>query len=91
MEYSVIYLRRLEFSVVVGRNMLDLVVIYKTMRISGWSAAQEAGVGSVEEVTVDADLGASREASRTGNYSLPLLHTALSPAQPVFIAEHTIQ
>lgn len=33
--------------------------------------AQEAGagVGSVEEVTVDADLGASREGSRTGNYS----------------------
>lgn len=32
---------------------------------TGWSQAQE-GVGTVEEVTVDADLGSSREGSRTG-------------------------
>lgn len=36
--------------------------------VAGWSHAQEegVGVGTVEEVTVDADLGASREGSRTG-------------------------
>ncbi|CAG9134935.1 unnamed protein product [Plutella xylostella] len=33
--------------------------------LAGWSSAQEASA-TVEEVTVDADLGASREGSRTG-------------------------
>lgn len=48
------------------------------MCLAGWARAQEegVGVGTVEEVTVDADLGASREGSRTGQYThLFLLET----------------
>lgn len=40
----------------------------------GCSFAQEDGVaGSVEEVTLDADLGASREGSRTGQSGISFL------------------
>ncbi|XP_046960165.1 endoplasmin [Vanessa cardui] len=46
--------------------------------LSGWCQAQE-GVGSVEEVTVDADLGASREGSRTDAEALLREEEAISP------------
>ncbi|XP_041975931.1 endoplasmin homolog [Aricia agestis] len=47
---------------------------------SGWSSAQESvGVGSVEEVTVDADLGASREGSRTDAEAVLREEEAISP------------
>lgn len=48
--------------------------------LAGWSHAQEGvGVGSVEEVTVDADLGASREASRTDAEAVLREEEAISP------------
>lgn len=42
----------------------------------GWTRAQEEGlgVGTVEEVTVDADLGSSREGSRTGMLLILVKH-----------------
>lgn len=46
--------------------------------LSGWCQAQE-GVGSVEEVTVDADLGASREGSRTDAEAVLREEEAISP------------
>lgn len=44
------------------------IYVINVVLTSGWSHAQEEGVGigTAEEVTVDADLGASREGSRTG-------------------------
>ncbi|KAF9420396.1 hypothetical protein HW555_003318 [Spodoptera exigua] len=48
--------------------------------LAGWSHAQEGvGVGSVEEVTVDADLGASREGSRTDAEAVLREEEAISP------------
>ncbi|PZC76541.1 hypothetical protein B5X24_HaOG204440 [Helicoverpa armigera] len=48
--------------------------------LAGCSRAQEGvGVGSVEEVTVDADLGASREASRTDAEAVLREEEAISP------------
>ncbi|CAK1552740.1 unnamed protein product [Leptosia nina] len=48
--------------------------------LSGWTVAQEGvGVGSVEEVTADADLGASREASRTDAETVLREEEAISP------------
>ncbi|KAL0839982.1 hypothetical protein ABMA28_015309 [Loxostege sticticalis] len=49
--------------------------------ISGWARAQEegVGVGTVEEVTVDADLGASREGSRTDAEAVLREEEAISP------------
>lgn len=38
----------------------------------GCSLAQDEVAGSVEEVTLDADLGASREGSRTGQLRVPI-------------------
>lgn len=54
--------------------------------VTGWARAQEegVGVGSVEEVTLDADLGASREGSRTGQY--PFTHLFII----LFIGKHTV-
>ncbi|CAH0729080.1 unnamed protein product, partial [Brenthis ino] len=46
--------------------------------LSGWCQAQE-GVGTVEEVTVDADLGASREGSRTDAEAVLREEEAISP------------
>lgn len=46
--------------------------------LSGWSQAQE-GVGTVEEVTVDADLGSSREGSRTDAEAVLREEEAISP------------
>ncbi|XP_023934838.1 endoplasmin [Bicyclus anynana] len=46
--------------------------------LSGWCRAQE-GVPSVEEVTVDADLGASREGSRTDAEAVLREEEAISP------------
>nr|QGZ00468.1 heat shock protein 89 [Glyphodes pyloalis] len=48
---------------------------------TGWAAAQEegVGVGSVEEVTLDADLGASREGSRTDAEAVLREEEAISP------------
>ncbi|XP_075970978.1 heat shock protein 90 Gp93 [Anticarsia gemmatalis] len=49
--------------------------------LAGWSHAQEegVGVGSVEEVTVDADIGASREGSRTDAEAVLREEEAISP------------
>ncbi|CAH0626891.1 unnamed protein product [Chrysodeixis includens] len=49
--------------------------------LSGWSHAQEegVGVGTAEEVTVDADLGASREGSRTDAEAVLREEEAISP------------
>ncbi|KAM3956352.1 heat shock protein 90 Gp93 [Aphomia sociella] len=49
--------------------------------LSGWSAAQDdgIGVGSIEEVTLDADLGASREGSRTDAEAVLREEEAISP------------
>lgn len=49
--------------------------------LSGWSAAHDdgIGVGTVEEVTLDADLGASREGSRTDAEAVLREEEAISP------------
>ncbi|KAG7299969.1 hypothetical protein JYU34_017001 [Plutella xylostella] len=46
--------------------------------LAGWSSAQEASA-TVEEVTVDADLGASREGSRTDAEAVSREEEAISP------------
>lgn len=46
--------------------------------LSGWCHAQE-GVGTVEEVTADADLGSSREGSRTDAEAVLREEEAISP------------
>ncbi|RVE53074.1 hypothetical protein evm_002171 [Chilo suppressalis] len=48
--------------------------------LSGWAYGQEGvGVGTAEEVTVDADLGASREGSRTDAEAVLREEEAISP------------
>ncbi|XP_063379260.1 endoplasmin homolog isoform X1 [Cydia fagiglandana] len=46
--------------------------------LSGWTVAQE-GVGTVEEMTVDADLGISREGSRTDAEAVAREAEAINP------------
>ncbi|CAK1604645.1 unnamed protein product [Parnassius mnemosyne] len=58
-----------------------LLVSLGVLLISGWSHAQDEGigVGTVEEVTVDSDLGASREGSRTDAEAVLREEEAISP------------
>ncbi|KAI8429326.1 hypothetical protein MSG28_007821 [Choristoneura fumiferana] len=56
-----------------------LLLGFGLLLLSGWSAAQEEGVGTVEELTVDADLGASREGSRTDAEAVLREEEAISP------------
>nr|ATN45250.1 heat shock protein 90 [Mythimna separata] len=57
------------------------LLVVGVLLLAGWSVAQEAGagVGTVEEVTVDADLGASREGSRTDAEAVLREEEAISP------------
>lgn len=60
-----------------------LLLEFGLLLLAGFGRAQEegaaAGVGSVEEVTVDADLGASREGSRTDAEAVLREEEAISP------------
>ncbi|XP_045525176.1 endoplasmin homolog [Pieris brassicae] len=58
-----------------------ILLVFGVLFLTGWSAGQEAGlgVGTVEEVTVDADLGASREASRTDAEAVTREEEAINP------------
>ncbi|KAJ0179637.1 hypothetical protein K1T71_004228 [Dendrolimus kikuchii] len=60
------------------KNFLFLLV--GVLLLAGWTHGQEGvGVGSVDEVTVDADLGASREGSRTDAEAVAREEEAISP------------
>ncbi|XP_038210612.1 endoplasmin-like [Zerene cesonia] len=58
-----------------------LLLAVGVLLLAGWSHGQDdgIGVGTVEEVTVDADLGASREGSRTDAEAVLREEEAISP------------